>query len=119
MSCDSLVDHYLLFYSEKQLIKNALTNNDFLKNIDKNQVYQVVNCMTEERYKPGEFIVREHEGGNHFYVSAGIHAYAYAYAYAVTCCLYEHAPAKPIEKICLTLYAKFKRLSRKLLSKMY
>ena len=32
---------------------------------------EVVNCMKEETYQPGEFIVREHEGGNHFYVSAG------------------------------------------------
>ena len=58
-------------YRAKQLIKNALKHNDFLKKIDKNQVAEIVNCMQEEVYKAGEHIVKQHEGGNHFYVSAG------------------------------------------------
>ena len=60
-----------IFYRAKQLIKNALKHNDFLKKIDKNQVAEIVNCMQEEVYKAGEHIVKQHEGGNHFYVSAG------------------------------------------------
>ena len=57
--------------SSKHLIKNALKNNDFLKNLDKSQVHEIVSCMHEVTYRQGDFIVREHEGGNHFYVSAG------------------------------------------------
>jgi len=62
---------FYLFNSERQLIKRALTNNDFLKKIDKNQIYEIVNCMKVESYKQGQFIVKQLDGGNHFYVSAG------------------------------------------------
>lgn len=50
----------------------ALKNNDFLKNLDKSQVHEIVNCMYEETFKKGEYIIQENEAGDHFFVSAGM-----------------------------------------------
>jgi len=58
--------------SAKTLIKTALKNNDFLKNLDQSQVHEIVNCMYEETYAPGELIIQQDAPGNHFYVSAGL-----------------------------------------------
>ena len=55
----------------KQLIKDAILDNDFLKNLDSNQVREVVDCMYEKHVKTGEYIIREAEAGQHLYVSAG------------------------------------------------
>ena len=60
-----------IVYSSKHLIKTALKNNDFLKNLDKSQVHEIVNCMYQECFKEGDYIIRENDAGDHFFVSAG------------------------------------------------
>jgi len=62
---------YGFCFSSKHLIKNALKSNDFLKNLDKSQVHEIINCMYEECVAAGNYIIRENEAGNHLYVSAG------------------------------------------------
>lgn len=61
---------FLLFRS-KQLIKDAILGNDFLKNLDSTQVREIVDCMYEKRIKQGNYIIREGDAGQHVYVSAG------------------------------------------------
>ncbi|XP_067928056.1 cGMP-dependent protein kinase 1-like [Watersipora subatra] len=69
-AADITLKHFEKDLSSKHLIKTALRNNDFLKNLDKSQVHEIVNCMYEERVQEGNYIIKENEAGDHFYVSA-------------------------------------------------
>ncbi|XP_055848735.1 cGMP-dependent protein kinase, isozyme 1 isoform X2 [Episyrphus balteatus] len=57
-------------YSSKQLIKDAIMDNDFLKNIDSSQVRELVESMYNLEVAEGEYVIREGEAGAHLYVSA-------------------------------------------------
>ena len=57
-------------YSSKQLIKEAIMDNDFLKNIDASQVKELVDSMYSLSIEKGKFVIREGEVGAHLYVSA-------------------------------------------------
>ena len=62
---------YVLRFRSKQLIKDAILDNDFLKNLGSTQVREIVDCMYAKQIKAGQFIIREGEAGQHLYVSAG------------------------------------------------
>ncbi|KAI9577962.1 cGMP-dependent protein kinase, isozyme 1 isoform X1 [Glossina fuscipes] len=57
-------------YSSKQLIKGAIMDNDFLKNIDASQVKELVDSMYSLTINEGQFVIREGDVGAHLYVSA-------------------------------------------------
>ncbi|XP_016945519.2 cGMP-dependent protein kinase, isozyme 1 [Drosophila suzukii] len=57
-------------FSAKQQIKDAIMDNDFLKNIDASQVRELVDSMYSKSIAAGEFVIREGEVGAHLYVSA-------------------------------------------------
>ncbi|XP_032234964.1 cGMP-dependent protein kinase 1 isoform X2 [Nematostella vectensis] len=52
----------------KELIKEAILDNDFLKNLEASQVREVVECMCERMFKRDEYIIKEKEPGSHLYV---------------------------------------------------
>lgn len=56
-------------YASKQLIKEAIMDNDFLKNIDASQVRELVDSMYSVTIPKGKFVIREGEVGAHLYVS--------------------------------------------------
>jgi len=60
----------MIFPSAKQQIKDAIMDNDFLKNIDASQVRELVDSMYSKSIAAGEFVIREGEVGAHLYVSA-------------------------------------------------
>ena len=62
---------HMLRFRSKQLIKDAILDNDFLKNLGSTQVREIVDCMYAKQIKAGQFIIREGEAGQHLYVSAG------------------------------------------------
>lgn len=64
------IQRYDKDFRSKQLIKEALLDNDFLKNLEPAQVREVVDSMYSERYKQGCLVVREGDAGRHLYVSA-------------------------------------------------
>ncbi|XP_033149443.1 cGMP-dependent protein kinase, isozyme 1 [Drosophila busckii] len=57
-------------FSAKQQIKDAIMDNDFLKNIDASQVRELVDSMYSKSIDAGEFVICEGEVGAHLYVSA-------------------------------------------------
>ncbi|XP_021352271.1 cGMP-dependent protein kinase 1-like [Mizuhopecten yessoensis] len=57
-------------FRSKQLIKDAILDNDFLKNLDSTQIREIVDTMYEKQVKQGHYIIREGESGQHLYVSA-------------------------------------------------
>jgi len=55
----------------KQVIRDAIMDNNFLKNLDTTQVREIVDCVYERRVKTGQFVIKEGDPGQHFYVAAG------------------------------------------------
>ncbi|XP_028409218.1 cGMP-dependent protein kinase 1-like isoform X2 [Dendronephthya gigantea] len=52
----------------KDLIKEAILDNDFLKNLEPSQIREVVECMYETKYKKDQVIIQEGDTGAHLYV---------------------------------------------------
>ncbi|KAH6948891.1 hypothetical protein HPB50_026793 [Hyalomma asiaticum] len=65
------VSHHPKDFRSKQLIKDAIMENDFLKNLDSSQVREVVDCMYPQVFDAGTLVIREGDVGSHLYVSAG------------------------------------------------
>ncbi|XP_076457818.1 cGMP-dependent protein kinase 1-like isoform X2 [Babylonia areolata] len=57
-------------FRAKQQIKDAILDNDFLKNLDPTQVREMVDCMYPRSVNRGHFIIKEGEPGQHVYVAA-------------------------------------------------
>ena len=58
-------------YRSKDLIKEAILDNDFLKNLEPSQIREVVECMYETKYKKDQVIIQEGDTGSHLYVLEG------------------------------------------------
>jgi len=57
-------------FRSRTLIKEALMENDFLKNLSQSQVRELVDAMHEKIVPKGVYVIREGELGSHLYVSA-------------------------------------------------
>jgi cGMP-dependent protein kinase len=57
-------------FRSKQLIKDAIMDNNFLQNLDTSQVREIVDCMYLKEYPAGSYVIREGEAGAHLFVSA-------------------------------------------------
>ena len=66
-----LILYCFVFPRSKQLIKDAILDNDFLKKLDSAQIREVVECMYEKTVRQGHYIIREGDAGQHLYVAAG------------------------------------------------
>ena len=60
---------YLL--RSKELIIKAIHDNDFLRNLEKVQISEIVDCMFQREFGQGQFICREGGVGTQLYVIAG------------------------------------------------
>ena len=58
-------------FRSKQLIKDAISNNDFMKTLVTTQVREVIASMYEKEIARGQYIIKEGEAGQHLYVSSG------------------------------------------------
>ena len=47
-----------------QLIKDAVMENDFLKNLDGGQVREIVDSMYPREFDKGSYVIREGDAGN-------------------------------------------------------
>lgn len=50
----------------------AIKDNDFLTNLESQQVSELVEVMFQKEFKKGEYIIREGEPGSHLYVIEGM-----------------------------------------------
>ncbi|XP_053673638.1 cGMP-dependent protein kinase, isozyme 1-like [Anopheles nili] len=69
-SSDIKIPKYRKDFSAKQLIKDAIMENDFFKNIDSLQIREIVDSMYSREFRKGEYVIHEGEAGSHLYVSA-------------------------------------------------
>ena len=68
---DILFLFWTLFRS-KELIKDAILDNDFLKKLESSQIREVVECMYEKKWKKDEFLIKEGESGSDLFVLEGM-----------------------------------------------
>ncbi|KAI5703810.1 hypothetical protein M8J75_016458 [Diaphorina citri] len=67
---DIQIQRYDKDFRSKQLIKAAIMDNDFLKNLDTLQVKEMVESMHQAEYKADSYVITEGEAGNDLFVSA-------------------------------------------------
>jgi len=56
----------------KQLLTEAILNNDFMKHLDFSQIQQIVDAMHSVDYSKGSVIIKERDVGTHVFVIEGI-----------------------------------------------
>ena len=59
--------------SSKELIRQAILDNDFMKNLDTGQIREIVDCMYPVENKAGSIIIKEGDVGSLVYVMEGEH----------------------------------------------
>lgn len=57
-------------FRSKQLIREAIMENDFLKHLAPSQVREIVDYMEKKKIAAGAFVIREGDSGSHLYVSS-------------------------------------------------
>lgn len=57
-------------FRSKQLIREAIMENDFLKLLPPNQVREIVDYMEKKKVVAGAYVIKEGDQGSHLYVSA-------------------------------------------------
>ncbi|KAF7285487.1 hypothetical protein GWI33_010585 [Rhynchophorus ferrugineus] len=55
----------------RELIKAAILDNDFMKNLELTQIKEIVDCMYPDEYASGSLIIREGDVGSTVYVLEG------------------------------------------------
>ncbi|CAF1362888.1 unnamed protein product [Adineta steineri] len=55
-------------YRTKEFLRDALLNNDFMKNLEMNQIMSIVDCMYPLEHKDGSLIIKEGDVGNLVYI---------------------------------------------------
>lgn len=61
-----------MLFRSKELIKDAILDNDFLKKLESSQIREVVECMYEKKWKKDEFLIKEGESGSDLFVLEGM-----------------------------------------------
>ena len=61
----------LLFFRSRVLIRSAIMDNDFMKNLEVGQIREIVDCMYPMEYAKGSLIIKEGDVGSIVYVMEG------------------------------------------------
>ena len=64
----------LLFCRTKELISNAILENDFMRNLPSAQIREIVECMYPVQYGVGSTVIREGDVGSLVFVMEGDNA---------------------------------------------
>ena len=75
MSYEKGLAFQTLFFSaysrSRTLIKGAIMDNDFMKNLEPGQIKEIVDCMYPVEYVRGSLIIKEGDVGSIVYVMEG------------------------------------------------
>ena len=63
------IDIYI--FRSRKLIKSAIMDNDFMKNLESAQIKEIVDCMYPMEYAKGSLIIKEGDVGSIVYVMEG------------------------------------------------
>jgi cGMP-dependent protein kinase len=61
----------LFFNSTKEFLREAILNNDFMKNLEMDQIMSIVDCMYPLERTDGSLIIKEGDVGNLVYIMEG------------------------------------------------
>lgn len=67
---DITITKYEKDFRSKQLIKDALMDNAFLKNLDTSQIREIVDSMVPKDFSAGSYVLKQGHAGVHLFVSA-------------------------------------------------
>lgn len=62
---------YVHYFRSRELIKSAILDNDFMKNLDITQIREIVACMYPVKYAAKSLIIKEGDVGSIVYVMEG------------------------------------------------
>ena len=68
---DFLIKYFFLLFRSRKLIKSAIMDNDFMKNLESAQIKEIVDCMYPMEYAKGSLIIKEGDVGSIVYVMEG------------------------------------------------
>lgn len=74
---------FLAVYRSRELIKAAILDNDFMKNLEITQIRETVDCMYPVEYAAGSLIIKEGDVGSIVYVMEGKWKFKFFFAFAV------------------------------------
>lgn len=57
--------------STKEFLLDAILNNDFMKNLEMDQIMSIVDCMYPLEHANGSLIIKEGDVGNLVYIMEG------------------------------------------------
>lgn len=63
---------FLSYHRSKDLIKEAILDNDFMKNLELSQIQEIVDCMYPVEYGKDSCIIKEGDVGSLVYVMEGM-----------------------------------------------
>lgn len=66
-----LIHCVLVIHRSKELIKEAILDNDFMKNLELSQIQEIVDCMYPVEYDKESCIIKEGDVGSLVYVMEG------------------------------------------------
>ncbi|XP_059893143.1 cGMP-dependent protein kinase 1 isoform X2 [Gadus macrocephalus] len=66
--CESTLRKYSKTDRSKELIKEAILDNDFMKNLELSQIQEIVDCMYPVEYETDSCIIKEGDVGSLVYV---------------------------------------------------
>ena len=55
----------------KDFLRDAILNNDFMKNLEMDQILSIVDCMYPLEHQDGSLIIQEGDVGNLVYIMEG------------------------------------------------
>lgn len=64
---------FYVYFSSKEIIKRAILDNDFMKNLEIGQILDIVECMHPVEFQRGSMIIKEGDVGSLVYVMEGKH----------------------------------------------
>lgn len=87
-------------YSARECIKNAILDNDFMKNLEISQIQEINDCMYPVDYSQGSCIIKEGDVGSLVYVLEGkinvrILESRYTIRQTINCCIGITQPTNP------------------------
>lgn len=59
------------FNRTKEFLRDAILNNDFMKNLEMDQIMSIVDCMYPLEHPNGDLIIKEGDIGNRVYIMEG------------------------------------------------
>lgn len=69
--CSNCLVLFHLVSRSKDLIKEAILDNDFMKNLELSQIQEIVDCMYPVEYGKDSCIIKEGDVGSLVYVMEG------------------------------------------------